>query len=204
MQTMSDEEMLARVEQLNEMVQEKFDALTETAPVTMDANDVIAEIQALADEIEDKERRLREQRNMIEDLKSTKYDNRLRGELDIAQTELLSLRSVLRGGRDFHRENDELKSELKRLKETKIATTERELTKLRDELAQSCETMQTAAVQKMKETLFKFMGATMEKVSVALAGKQNMNDHDISSTIYDVMRQCSDEIMRGIDEQSIL
>jgi hypothetical protein len=59
MPTVDEHEVLQRMEQLTELIRTRFDALAVSVPVTMRPGDVVYEVQALAAEIEDKERQLR-------------------------------------------------------------------------------------------------------------------------------------------------
>ena len=197
--TMDQKDMLERIEQLNELLKAKFDLLAESTPVTMKPGDVVYEVQALAAEIEEKDRQLREQQRVIDDLRRTKQNSRLRSELDIAQTELQSLRAVLKGGRDFRRENDELKQEVKQLKEARLAK-DAELASLRKQLADSREQSRQAAENKTKELIYSFIGATMDRLNAKIAGKKSLTPKEITTNLYDIFQVCSDDAFKQLSE----
>lgn len=202
MPTMDEKEMLARIEQLSELLKSKFELLADSTPVTMKPGDVVYEVQALAAEIEEKERELRDQQQIIDDLKGTKQNSRLRHELEVAQMELQSLRSVLKGGRDFRRENDDLKAEIKQLKEARLAK-DAELASLRKQLADSRETLRQAAENKTRELIYSLIGASMDKLNAKIAGKKSLTPKEITTTLYDIFQVCSDDAFKQLTEHGV-
>jgi hypothetical protein len=204
MPTVDEPEVLQRMDQLTELIRTRFDALAVSMPVTMKPGDVVYEVQALAAEIEDKERQLREQQQLIDDLKRSKQNSRLRAELDVAQTELQSLRSLLKGGRDFRRENDELRAELRQLREGKLVEMERNLSDLRIQLARQHQIARETAARNTKELIYAFMGAAIEKLNARFARQTQIATRDLSGAVYDVFHQCSEEIVKQIDERGLV
>ena len=202
MPTMDEKEMLSRIEQLSELLKSKFELLADSTPVTMKPGDVVYEVQALAAEIEEKERELRDQQHIIDDLKGTKQNSRLRHELEVAQMELQSLRSLLKGGRDFRRENDDLKAEIKQLKEARLAK-DAELASLRKQLADSRETLRQAAENKTRELIYSLIGASMDKLNAKIAGKKSLTPKEITTTLYDIFQVCSDDAFKQLTEHGV-
>ncbi|OHT11438.1 peptidyl-prolyl cis-trans isomerase, FKBP-type family protein [Tritrichomonas foetus] len=202
--TIDEEDVLKRIDQLGDLIKSKFDNLVLEAPVSLKPRDLVYEIQTLASQIEDQERQLKEQEQLIDELKKSKQNSRLKAELDIAQTELQSLRSVLKGGKDYRRENDELKFELRQLKEEKIQTLQDSLSDLRTQLANAHDISQAAAGTKTKELFFSFMGAAIDKLQSIFAGSEKLNSKEVTDKIYEVFHQCSEDVFKQIDERGII
>lgn len=202
--TVDETELLQRIDQLTETIRTKFDSLILEAPVSMKPGDIVFEVQSLAAQIEDKERQILEQQQIIDELQRTKQSSKLKEELDIAQTELKSLRSVLRGGRDLRHENEELRSELKELKENKLNELEHDISDLRYQLANSRNITQSAATDKTKELFFSFMGSVIDKTQNKLEGQTNLSSTDVINTLYDIFRVCSEEIFTRIEKNGII
>jgi hypothetical protein len=204
MATVDQAELIQRFDALTEIIRTQFASLAVTSPVTMKPGDVAYEVQALTAEIEDKEKRLRQQQQVIDELKRTKQNSRLRAELDIAQSELQSLRAMLKGGRDFRRENDELRSELLQLREGKLIDLNRTLSDLRIQLVRQKELSQQTAIRKGKEMFYSFMGAAVEQLNKRFAGQTVIPTRDITGTLYDVFHQCSEDVMKQIEEHGLV
>lgn len=202
--TIDEEDVLKRLDQLGDLVRSKFDNLVLEAPVTLKPRDLIYEVQNLASQIEDQERQLKEQEQLIDELKQSKQNNRLKTELDIAQTELQSLRSVLKGGKDYRRENDRLKTELKQIKEEELASLQQNLSELKTQLANAHDISQAAAGTKTKELFFSFMGSAIDKLQSLFAGDQILDSKTVTDQIYEVFHQCSEDIFKQIDERGII
>jgi DNA repair exonuclease SbcCD ATPase subunit len=192
------------VDALTDLVRGRLEALALDASQTMDPAEALAEVRALAAEVEDKERQLREQQQTIDELRRTKQNSRLRAELDIAQTELQSLRALLRGGRDFRRENDNLRAELRHVKEVEITEMEKDIGDLRAQLESQREAARQTAAGNMREIFFKFMGATIQNLNKRLGGQAQIATAELTGVVYDVFSQCSDEILKQIDERGLL
>jgi hypothetical protein len=199
-----DAELLSRVDALTDLVRGRLEALAMVAPQPMDPAEALAEVRALAAEVEDKERQLREQQQTIDELQRTKQNSRLRADLDIAQTEVQSLRALLRGGRDFRRENDDLRAELRHLKDVEMAEIEREIRDLRAQLEVQREVARQAASANLREMFFKFMGATIQALTRKLGGQQQIASSELTGIIYDVFSPCSDEILKQMEERGLL
>jgi DNA repair exonuclease SbcCD ATPase subunit len=200
----SDSELLQRMDGLTDLVRSRLEALGLGASQPMDPAEALEEVRALAAEVEDKERQLREQQQMIDELRQTKQNSRLRAELDIAQTELQSLRALLRGGRDFRRENDDLRAELRHLKDVEISEIEREIRDLRSQLDSQREVARQAAAANMRELFFQFMGAAIQNLNKRISGQAQIPTSEITGIVYDVFSQCSDEVLKKIDERGLL
>jgi hypothetical protein len=204
MATVDQQHLIERLDALAEAVRSQFESLAVAQPVTMKPGDVVYEVQALAAEIEDKEQRLREQQRLIDELKRTKQNSRLQAELDIAQAELHSLRSMLKGGRDFRRENEELRAALADLREGKLLDMSHTLSDLRIQLARQREIAQQTAVRNAKEMFYGFMGAAVDRVNKRFAGQAQIPTRDLTGTIYDIFHQCSEEVMKQIEERGLV
>jgi hypothetical protein len=109
MTTPDEDDLLEKMDRLESQINTKFDGFTITAPAMMKPSDVIYEVESLVAEIEEKERQLREQKQIIDEMTKTKENARLRTELDIAQTELQGMQSLRRGERDHRAESDGLR-----------------------------------------------------------------------------------------------
>ena len=202
--TIDEEDVLKRMDQLSELIKTRFDTLVLDTPISLKPRDLVYEIQNLASQIEDQERQLKEQEQLIDELKKSKQNSRLKAELDIAQTELQSLRSVLSSGKDYRRENDMLKAELRQLKETKIASLQENLAELRSQLANAHDISQAAAGTKTKELFFSFMGAAIDKLQGVFANNETLNAKQVTDKIYEVFHQCSEDVFKQIDERGII
>lgn len=202
--TIDEEDVLKRLDQLGDLVRSKFDTLVLEAPITLKPRDLVYEVQSLASRIEDQERQLKEQEQLIDELKQNKQNSRLKAELDIAQTELQSLRSVLKGGKDYRRENDQLKMELKRIKDEKLSSLEQSLDELKTQLANAHDISQATAGRKTKELFFTFMGSAIDKLTNIFAGNDNLDAKQVTDQIYEVFHQCSEDTFRQIDERGII
>jgi hypothetical protein len=132
----------------------------------MDPGEALDEVRALAAEVEDKGRQLRGQQQITDELRRTKQNSRLRTELDIAQTELQSLRALLRCGRGFRRENDDLRAELRHVRDVGIGEIEREIHK-------------------------------------RVAGQTQIAIAELKDVVDDVFDQCSNEVIKQIDQRSL-
>jgi len=140
----------------------------------------------------------------IGELRKTKQNSRLRPELDVAQTEPHSLRSVAKGGRDFGRENEQLRARLRSVKEARLLDMEGNLSELRTQLAKSHDISLAAASTKTKELFFSFMGAAMDKLGSRFAGKGTVSPKEIAGIVLDVFQQCSDDVFKQIEERGIV
>jgi hypothetical protein len=116
----SDAELLQWMDGLTDLLRGRLEALALTASQTMDPGEALDEVRPLAAEVEDKEQQFMEQQQIIDELSRTKQNIRLRIELDIAQTELQSPQALLRCGRDFRRENDYLRVELRHVRDVGV------------------------------------------------------------------------------------
>jgi hypothetical protein len=179
-------ELLQRVDALTDVVRGRLEALALDASQLMDPTEALAEVRVLAGEVEDKERQLREQQQMIDELRRTKQNSRLRAELDIAETELQSLRALLKGGRDFRRENDDLRAELRHVKDVEITEIEREIRELRGQLEKEREVSRQTSSANMRELFFKFMGAAIQGLNKRLAGQVQIQTANLTGVVYDV------------------
>jgi DNA repair exonuclease SbcCD ATPase subunit len=192
------------MDQLSTLINSKFDSLTVTAPLTMKTSDIVYEVQALAAQIEEKERQLREQQQIIDELKKTKQNRRLRAELDIAQNELQSLQSSLKVGRDIGGENDQLRRELRQLRERKSVDLEDRLSDLRVQLARQHDVSQEAAAKASKDFFSAFIGSVMEKLAVRVAGHSEIPTREMTGIIYDVFLQSSEDLLKHVEDNGLL
>jgi hypothetical protein len=199
-----DQELLQRMDALTDLLRSRLEALGLGALQTMDPTEALEEVRALAAEVEDKERQLREQQQTIDELRQTKQNSRLRADLDIAQTELQSLRGLLRGGRDFRRENDDLRAELRHVKDVEISDIEREIRDLRSQLESQREVARQTAATNMRELFFKFMGAAIQNLNKRISGQTQITTAEVTGIVYDVFSQCSDEVLKQIDDRGLL
>ena len=204
MATEDENVMLDRLDELNMFIQNKFKTLTVSAPATMRPSDVVYEVQSLAAEIEEKERQLKEQQQIIDEMKKTKQNSKLRDELDTAQAELQALRSGMREGRDVGRENDVLKAELRRLKDAKLSQMETDLATLRQYLVSEHDMSQRLAETRTKELVYSFIGGTLDKLKARLVGKRDLTTREITGTILDVFQQSSEDVLKQIEERGIV
>jgi len=190
--TVSEGEILSRLDALNEMVGAKIDELLSHADADLGPEEVVAEVQALAVEIDAKERRLREQQQVLDDLARSSNAARLRAQLDAAEGEVSSLRALLRGSRDLRRENDELRAENARLKGSQLAALEAENAGLKAQIAQSEAEKEKAVGKKAKEYIASF-------VSAAIAEITPQTDMDTVSMMYQAFQKCTDQLYSEID-----
>jgi hypothetical protein len=204
MTTPDEDDLLEKMDRLESQINAKFDAFTITAPATMTPSDVISEVESLVAEIEEKERQLREQKQIIDEMTNTKENARLRTELDIAQTELQGMQSLRRGERDHRAEGDRLRGELRRLRERKLGEMEQNFGQLRTGVARQQDITREAAAKGAQETFYGFIAATIERVGARLAGQQGLTTREITDVVFDVFSQGSEELMKKVEESGFV
>ena len=202
--TVDEAQVLARMDQLNQLLTTKFDSLMSTVNTEMSSAVLCDEIQQLAADLERKERQIKDQQHLIEELKTTKTGARLKIELENTQQELEQLKTVLRGGRDFRRENEDLRTELRRLREENLAQLETNIGELREELANEKQTSAAAAATRAKELFFGFMGSAVEELKQRFSGKDQVPAEDVTAIVSDVFQKCQERTFRQIDEEGLL
>ena len=202
--TVDEAQVLARMDQLNELLTTKFDSLMSTVNTEMSSAVLCDEIQQLAADLERKERQIKDQQHLIEELKTTKTGARLKIELENSQQELEQLRSVLRGGRDLRRENEDLRAELRRLREENLVQLETNIGELREELANEKKTSAAAAATRAKELFFGFMGSAVEELKQRFNGKDQISAQDVTTIVSDVFQKCQERTFRQIDEDGLV
>ena len=202
--TVDEAQVLARMDQLNQLINTKFDSLMSTVNNEMSSAVLCDEIQQLAADLERKERQIKDQQHLIEELKTTKTGARLKIELENTQQELEQLKTVLRGGRDLRRENEDLRAELRRLREENLAQLETNIGELREELANEKQTSAAAAATRAKELFFGFMGSAVEELKQRFSGKDQIPAQDVTAIVSDVFQKCQERTFRQIDEDGLM
>jgi hypothetical protein len=186
----SDAELLQWMDGLTDLLRGRLEALDEA--------------RALAAEVEDKEQQFPEQQQIIDELCRTKQNIRLRIELDIAQTKLQALRALLRCGPDFRRENNNLRVQLRHVRDVGIGELEREIRNLQTQLESQRDVARQTAAAHMRELFLKVMGAAIQALNKRIAGQTQIATAELKDVVYDVFDQCSNEVIKRIDQRGLL
>ena len=202
--TADEEYLLEKVDQLSELIQAKYDSLVLDPPVPKKSRDLVYEVQALAAKIASQEIKLRNNQEIINELQRTKQNSRLRAELDVVQTELESLKANLKGGIGFRRENEELKAELRNLKENDLHDLQNQIAETRVQLTNERDISRRKVGAKAKELFYQFQGTAVEKVQQLFLGADQLSTRQVVGKIYDIFHQCSEDIFKQIDQQGML
>ncbi|EAX96606.1 peptidyl-prolyl cis-trans isomerase, FKBP-type family protein [Trichomonas vaginalis G3] len=202
--TVDEAQVLARMDQLNALLTSKFDQLMSKANEEMPTAVLCDEIQQMAADLDRKERQIRDQERLIAELKGSKSGVRLKQELDSTATELEQLRSVLRGSKDLRKENEDLKAELRNIRERNLTKLESDVHQLQDELASQRQRSSAEAASKAKELFFGFMGSAVEQLKQRFDQMGTVPADEVTAIVSDVFRKCQERTFRQIDEDGLL
>lgn len=198
--TADEEDILNKIDQLSDLIQSRYDSLVLEAPVPQKDRDLVSEVQALAAQIAGQEIKLRKNKEIIEELQRTKRNARLRAELDIVQTELTSLKATLKGGMDFRKENEELKEELRNIREGEITKLHDQIADIRVQIKNEREISRHAVNAKAKELFYQFIGSAIENIQATLAKSSTVDSKSLMGTINDVFMKCQIDVISQIDQ----
>lgn len=198
--TADEEDILNKIDQLSDLIQSRYDSLVLDAPVPTKERDLVSEVQALAAQIAEQEIKLRKNKETIEELQRTKRNARLRAELDIVQTELTSLKATLKGGMDFRKENDDLKEELRNLREGEMANLHDQIADIRVQLKNERDISRRAVGARAKELFYQFIGSVIENIQSTLVESQTIDSKTLMGKINDSFMKCQAEFINQIDQ----
>ncbi|OHT16157.1 peptidyl-prolyl cis-trans isomerase, FKBP-type family protein [Tritrichomonas foetus] len=202
--TADEEDLMNRIDTLSDLIKTKYDSLILDAPVPQKPRDLVYEVQALAAQIAGQDIKMRKNQDLINELNRTKKNSRLKAELDIVQAELNSLKASLKGGMDYRRENEELKKQIRDMRENEVIKLQGKIAELRTQITNEKEISRAVVGARAKDLFYQFMGTATEKIQELFVNTDEISAKQVVSKIYDVFHQCSEEIFHQIDAQGML
>jgi hypothetical protein len=62
----------------------------------------------------------------------------------------------------------------------------------------------TAAARNAKEMFYSFIGAAVEKLNKRFTGQATISTKNLTGTVYDIFHQCSEDVMKQIEERGLV